>query len=218
MLHGRRPTAFHHSTRRPHARKRHKVRMINSHLQAKYSTLVGVGTALLVALFSAPIWYHANQNTQIFMKIAYDTHSGLVSHLEREQMWTGILIVFGIVAAGTIAAWTLLRVTTLILGPLVQIDRHMQKVIRGDLSSYDFPARQDDEKQELTNTYAYLYRTLRVQTEKELKYLEQIVVDERDFESQKALNSLIKIKRKQLGISAETSASNALFQDSRRVS
>lgn len=220
MLHGRRPHQNKFTPARPRqVRKRVPVRIINSRLQWRYTLILGITSTILVCCFAGPAWYFVRDNYSIFKRIAYDSHPGLVSHLEREQIWIGLLLLLGTLATGLITAWTTLRITTLWLGPLANMERHMRRLIRGDWSGHDFHVRETDEMREFTSTYSYLYRTLRAQAEAEIKLLEKIRVDETQIESVMALENLRALKRNQLGLSPdEISASFASAPEKRHAS
>lgn len=198
---------------------RQSIRFFNSRLQWRYALTLGVLTLSMVAIFAGTAWYFIQDNYNLFAKIAYDTHPGMVAHLERERVWIACLLVFASIIAGSIALVTALRITTVLLGPLYAMERHMQKAIRGDWTSTTFHIREKDDLRDIVGTYAYLYRTLRAQAEAELKLLEQISVDPRQVQAVQAWESLSSLKRKQLGISDPvTSADFVVLQDSRRAS
>lgn len=220
MLHGRRPhqNKAHARTPRP-PKSRLAIRLINRGLQWRYARILALTSVVLTAAFAVPAWHFIRENYELFTRIAYDTHPGLVSHLEREQIWIGMLLLLGTSAAGFITMLTTLRMTTVLLGPLNSMERHMRQIIRGDWSSHEFRVRETDEMREVTGTYSYLYRTLRAQADAEMKLLEKITVDPREVESARAWMTLMNLKRKQLGLSEiESAEDSASSQDSRRAS
>lgn len=180
---------------------------------------LGITTLLMVAVFAGTAWHFIQENYNLFGRIAYDTHPGLVTHLERERVWIACLLILASIIAGLVAFVTTLRITTVLLGPLYAMERHMQKAIRGDWSAAEFRVRDRDDLRDVVATYAYLYRTLRAQSEAELKLLEQISVDPRQIQSSQALENLHSLKRKQLGLSDHvTSAESVSIPSSRRAS
>lgn len=203
----------------PKGQHRKSIRFFNSHLQWRYALTLGTLTLSMVAVFAGTAWYFIQQNYNLFTRIAYDTHPGMVAHLERERLWIACLLILASLIAGLIALITALRITTVLLGPLYAMERHMQKAIRGDWSAAAFHVREKDDLRDIVGTYAYLYRTLRAQAEAELKMLEQIAVDPRQIQAMQAWENLSSLKRKQLGISDPvTSADFSAIQDSRRAS
>jgi hypothetical protein len=218
MLQGRRPhqNKFSPPSRPKAVKRRVPVRIINSRLQWRYTLILGFTSTFLVACFAGPAWYFLRDNYQVFQRIAYDTHPGLISHLEREQVWIGLLLLLGTLATGLITAWTTLRITTLWLGPLSNMERHMRRLIRGDWSGHEFIVRETDEMREFTGTYSYLYRTLRAQAEAEIKLLEKIRVDETQVESLLALENLRALKRGQLGLNPDVSSEVSVSAPSQR--
>ena len=199
--------------------RRSGFRLVYSPVQWRYSLTLGLTCLILSTSFAATIWYFINQNYAFFQKIAYDTHPGLVSHLEREQNWISAILVIGCLMTSFIVTLTTLRITSVLLGPLVAMEKHMHLVIRGDWSSSDFQNRHKDEIREITSTYAYLYRTFRAQSESELKVLEKVLSDPRNREVTEALHNLVNLKKKQMGFSADDSSrDSASVHDSRRAS
>jgi hypothetical protein len=180
---------------------------------------MGLTCFSLVAAFAGPAWYFVHENYSFFTKIAYDTHPVLIDHMDREQTWIVMLLFLGTLSAGLITGLTTLRITTELLGPLYNMEKHMRRLIRGDWSGAKFASREKDELRDITGTYSYLYSTLRAQAESELKLLEKVIVDPREIESMRSWLSLVNLKRKQLGLNEiESSASSVSVPDSRRAS
>lgn len=183
------------------------------HRYAWYFILSLIGPYLL---FSLPCLYLVQQNFDIFEKLAYDVRPDLIRHLERERTLLFGLLAFAILAASAFCYWLTVKLMGIIAGPIWALERHMKQVTLGDWSSHDFQARSNDEFQSLVSTYSYLYRTLRVNTQRELEALESLQLDPTEKETYTTLKNMIVVKRKQLGmkewpltggISAETSSS-----------
>ena len=206
MLHGRRPHQNKIINRAGNRRRNRGIRMLNHAMQWRYSLILGFTSMTLAACFSIPAWHFVRDNYQIFQRLAYDSHPTLVSHLEREQIWITLLLILGTLSTGALTAWTTLRVTTIWLSPLMSVENHMRRLIRGDWSEHEFRTRESDEMREFTGTYAYLYQTLRAQAETELKLLEKLKVDESKVESVQALREFVNLKRQQLGLGPNPTA------------
>jgi hypothetical protein len=168
------------------------------------------------SLFVLPCAFFVQQNYEIFQKLAYDIRPELLNHLEREKALLFGLIVFTVVCSSLFCYWLTKKIMALIAGPLWALERHMKQVTLGDWSSQDFHIRSSDEFQSLASTYSYLYRSLRVHTQRELESLESLGLDPRDRQTYMVLKNLIELKRSQLGmlkkdpnggIAAETSSS-----------
>ncbi|MFN7262656.1 MAG: hypothetical protein ACK5UJ_02505, partial [Pseudobdellovibrionaceae bacterium] len=107
-----------------------------------------------------------------------------------------LLSFFAIVIIGV---WTSLRITDSVIGPLIAIEKHMREVTHGNWKSEDFHMRKSDEFRSLSNTYSYLYRTLKAQTQQEIDLLEKIMVDPANRDSYKAWTYLIETKKQLIG-------------------
>lgn len=219
MLHGRRPHQNRVESAPRVSQGRQSIRLINRRLQWKYAWTLGLTSLFLVAAFAGPALYFVRDNYEIFTRLAYGADPRIVSSLERELGWITALLGLATVASGVLTGITTLRITTLLLGPLSSMEKHMRKLIRGDWSQHEFKVREADEIRDLTGTYAYLYRTLRAQAETELKGLEKIIVDPAQAESFRSWQTLVNLKRRQLGLSEiGTSEETSSFRDSRRAS
>ena len=201
------------------ARTRKWIRLINRELQWRYALSMAATNLILAVTFAGPAWYFIRQNYDLVTRIAYDTHPMLINALEREKTWIATLLVLGIVISAAVTLLTTLRVTTIILGPLSNMVGHMRKVVRGDWRNPEFRMRANDDMSDVTGTYTYLYRTLRAQSEAEIRLLEKIIVDPTQAESARAWLTLVNLKRKQLGLTEiEISEGFSSAQDSRRAS
>jgi hypothetical protein len=75
----------------------------------------------------------------------------------------------------------------------------MRQVSHGDWRSEDFKIRKTDEFRTVCNTYSYLYRTLRAQTEAEIKTLERFLIDPAHIDAHRAWRNMIDAKKALLG-------------------
>lgn len=204
------------------ARSERSLKALYHHFQHKYARYFVLTLMMPTVLFAFPCLYFLNQNYEIFLRLAYDVRPELIEHLERERAVLLGLIGFMIVGASTFCYLLTLKLTSHIIGPIWSLERHVKQVTLGDWSSEDFRIRHDDEFQSLASSYSYMYRTLKVHTQKEIEALESLGIDPRDRNTYITVRNLIDTKKAQLGvkpnftssISAETSSS----QDSRRAS
>jgi hypothetical protein len=156
-----------------------------------------VGSAFL---FFAPSYYFIQQNYKLFLSQANDTKPGLITHLERELVW---MAVFMVLSLGVLLGMTLfigLRMTKNVLAPLVQMESHMKELMYGHWYIPDYKIAQEDDFRDLSLTYDYFYRSLKVNTEAELKLIEKLSIDPQNREAYAAWKNLIMIKRSRLGI------------------
>lgn len=198
MIYGRR--LFDKSLEDPYRRKPalRVFKVVNSRYQWKYTWQFNFIVLGAFLIFAGPMYYFFQQNHEVFVKIAIDTHPALLEHLDRESYWILGFFAFSLVSLIILTTWMTLRMTTNILGPLVSLERHMWKVTSGDWSSEDFRIRVDDDFRELADTYSYLYRALRAQAQMEVELLERIAVDPEQRDSFNALQTLLELKRSQM--------------------
>lgn len=161
-----------------------------------YLTLTVSGASLLA--FGA-VFYFLNQNFQIFMSLAFDTHPGLVQHLEREVVWLKVFIIISFVMILVTTMVLTLRMTQKLFTPLAKMERHLRKLTQGEWDISDLNSS-DRDFNELLSTYDYFYRSLRMTTENELEQLKKLNVDPSNREAYAAWKNLLESKSKRLGI------------------
>lgn len=176
----------------------------------KYSAFSAIAVAGSFLIFAIPLWHFTSQNYEIFKSIAYHTSPNLIEHLHREVYLLGALILFAFLSMILLSVWTSSKIIKSILGPLVALDRHMRQVSHGDWRSEDFKIRKTDEFRTVCNTYSYLYRTLRAQTEAEIKALEKFMIDPGHIDAHRTWRNMIDAKKALLGkIDSEGTQSSA---------
>lgn len=196
MLYGKRI----YESQTPQSHVRTQKMILNKAFQYKYTLYLTTAVLGGISIFFAPIYYFINQNYTFFTNLAYDTHPALVTHLEREVIW---LSVFMVVSLAFIAGMTLaigLRMTKNLLSPLVQMEKHMKKLMYGHWHIPDYKISHEDDFRDLALTYDYFYRSLKANTEAELKLIEKLSIDPQNREAYAAWKNLIVIKRSLLGL------------------
>lgn len=175
----------------------------------KYSAFSAIAVAGSFLIFAIPLWHFTSQNYEIFKSIAYQASPNLIEHLHREVYLLGALVLFAFLSMILLSVWTSSKIIKSILGPLVALDRHMRQVSHGDWRSEDFKIRKTDEFRTVCNTYSYLYRTLRAQTEAEIKTLERFMIDPAHIDAHRAWRNMIDAKKALLGkVDSEESQTN----------
>ena len=99
----------------------------------------------------------------------------------------------------------------------------MHKLMLGQWNVPDYPIPEEDDFRDLSMTYDYFYRSLKANTETELKLLEKLSIDPQNREAYAAWKHLLSEKRSRLGIQEEfITSENVLelneFDQKRRVS
>ena len=162
-----------------------------------YLTIAVAGASLMA--FGAA-YYFLNQNFQLFTALAFDTHPGLVQHLEREFAWLRGFMIIGFVVIVLSTLFLTLRMTQKLIDPLVRMEKHMRKLTQGEWAIGDL-TNQDNDFNELLATYDYFYRSLKIMTLSEMELLQKLHVDPANREAYAAWKSLLETKSKRLGIS-----------------
>jgi len=189
--------------------------------QSKYLTYMTLALGGSLLVFALPVWYLIQQNYQIFQSLAFDTAPELIAHLDQERIWLFGVLLLSFVSVLVIGVWTSLRITDSVIGPLMAIEKHMREVSLGNWKSEDFHIRKSDEFRSLSNSYSYLYRTLKAQTQQEIDLLEKIMVDPSNRDSYQAWRYLIETKKQLLGVEPNSSYSAeeiSSSQEQRRAS
>ncbi len=150
------------------------------------------GAALILWL---PVLYFSVGNYDLFYKLAYDKYPQFIQHLERELVW---IIVFGCISISTLLGLTVLigyRLTLHILDPIKKIEKHMRHLAEGQWFDFDIRDSQDDSYRGLLLNYEYLVKSLKANTEREIKILERLSIDPMNKEAYRNWTQLLENKR-----------------------
>jgi len=174
-------------------------------------------------LFLVPAYFFISQNYELFKSLAYDTQAHLVEHLEREITWLRIFLVAAFFFITGVTLFLSVRMTKNLLSPLMSMEKHMHQLMLGQWHIPDYPLPSEDDFRDLSMTYDYFYRSLKANTETELKLLEKLSIDPQNREAYAAWKHLLSVKRSRLGfkeefISTETVVELSEFDRKRRVS
>ncbi|WP_413288857.1 hypothetical protein [Bdellovibrio sp. HCB337] len=196
MLYGKR--IYEPQSRLSHVRTQKMI--LNKAFQYKYTLFLMTAILGGILLFFAPAYYFINQNYTLFTNLAYDTQPSLVTHLEREVIWLGVFMALSLVVIAGMTLLIGLRMTKNLLAPLVQMERHMKELMYGHWHIPDYKITHEDDFRDLAMTYDYFYRSLKANTEAELKLIEKLSIDPQNREAYAAWKNLIMIKRSRLGM------------------
>jgi hypothetical protein len=176
---------------------------IDRRFQLRYTLLLIGASALGVLLASIPTFYFINQNYEIFSDLAYQHAPDLLSHLEQERRWinTTLLAIF----VGLFTLFTLLghKMTARIVGPIKILQNHLHKVSRGYWFIRPIRIRDDDEFQDLIDSYNYFYASLRVEARDDLEKLKTIPIDPNNRDAYIAWRYMVNKKAAQLDLIKE---------------
>lgn len=154
-------------------------------------------------MFLIPAYYFIAQNYELFKSIAYDTHPHFIQHLEREVTWLRVFLSAAFVLITGVTLFLSIRMTKNLLSPLVTMEKHMHQLMLGQWNIPDYHIPEEDDFRDLSMTYDYFYRSLKANTESELKLLEKLSIDPQNREAYAAWKNLLAIKRSRLGIQEE---------------
>lgn len=187
----------------PQARQSHVTSqkyILNKAFQYKYTWYLMTAIFGSTLLFFAPAYYFIRQNYTLFTTLAYDTQPALIEHLEREVVWLAIFMALSLGVILALSMYIGLRMTKNVLAPLVQMEQHMKELMHGRWNIPDYKNSSEDDFRDLGMTYDYFYRSLKANTEAELRLIEKLSIDPQNREAYAAWKNLITIKRSRLGI------------------
>ncbi len=178
--------------------------------QTKNTLLVCLMIAAACLLFFLPSVYFLEQNYTVFRDLAFDLQPQLVRHLEREILWLKAFMTLSVVVLAVITYTFISKITRNMMKTLVEMEEHMRQLLIGRWNIPHFESQNDEDIKELSMTYDYLYRSLKVNTEIELKLLEKINVDHHNREAYAAWKNLIDLKRQRLGLNEQIPPESAI--------
>ncbi|QDK36672.1 hypothetical protein [Bdellovibrio sp. NC01] len=219
MLYGRRVIE---PQRVPHGQGSKRY-ILNKAFQYKYCWYMITAVAGGALLFFLPTFYFVSQNYELFKTLAYDTQPHLVQHLEREITWLRVFLAAAFVLITSVTLFLSMRMTKNLLSPLVTMEKHMHHLMLGQWNIPDYHIPAEDDFRDLSMTYDYFYRSLKANTETELRLLEKLSIDPQNREAYAAWKNLLAIKRSRLGIKEEFITNESVvelseFDQKRRVS
>lgn len=188
-----------------HQRTQLKIRGLYGAFQKKYSWYFIFALVAPFLIFTGPSYYFLMENYQIFQKLAYDFSPELIEHLNREIQILSSFFIISILLSTGACFWLTRRLTKNIIGPVISIEKHIKKMSSGDWSDLDYKYQGTNEFQSLAASYSYLFRSLKVNTEKEILSLEKIKANlsqysQLDKNTEILIHNMIMTKKSQLGL------------------
>lgn len=193
---------------------------LNKRFQSRYVTLLTASLLISSALFLCAAFYFTQQNQTLFKNLAFDIYPNMVKHIERESKWLLILLSLSFGAIGVSTMWIAKRMTSHLIEPLVEMEKHMRHLITGEWEKSGYRFSESKDFKDLSITYDYLLNTLKSVTEQELEMLLRMRIDPHDKETFHNWSELINQKRKRLGLDSlsVTSAKFDVKPNQRRAS
>lgn len=173
---------------------------LNKRFQTRYVTLLTLSLLTSSAIFLLAAFYFTQQNQAIFKELAFDVYPTMVKHIERESKWLLILLGLSFAAIGVSTMWIARRMTSHLIEPLVEMEKHMRHLIVGEWEKSGYRFSESKDFKDLSITYDYLLNTLKSVTEQELEMLMRMRLDTHDKETFHNWAELINQKRKRLGL------------------
>lgn len=173
---------------------------LNKRFQSRYVTLLTVSLLVSSAVFLCAAFYFTQQNQAIFTNLAFEIYPSMAKHVERESQWLLILLALSLGAIGLSTMWIAKRMTSHLIYPLVEMEKHMRHLITGEWEKSGYRFSESKDFKDLSVTYDYLLNTLKSVTEQELELLSRMRLDPHDKETFHIWSELINQKRKRLGL------------------
>ncbi|MFN8847592.1 MAG: hypothetical protein ACK5V3_00640 [Bdellovibrionales bacterium] len=159
-------------------------------------TAIGLLTA---GLFLGTAYYFTYTNLELFKNLAFDTYPQFVRHLERESSWIGMILILSLSATGYCFYKISMRMTSHLIDPLIEMEKHMREVVHGKWQKNNFRISDEKDFRDLTLAYDYLLSTLQATTEHEIDLLSRMRLDPREKETVHIWAELLNEKRRRLG-------------------
>ncbi len=177
-----------------------KIQIIKSSFQWRYSLYLLGAVLISMIIGCGPIYYFLNQNYEIFINLAYQHSPEIVEHLERERTWINGFLLTSILGIALMCVYFGLRITARIIRPLIVLEKHMQGFTRGQFDQKEIRLRENDEFDDLIQTYNYLFRSLKANTLSEFEALINFKLDKQHRDSYLLWKRMIEIKGQQLSL------------------
>lgn len=168
--------------------------------QKRFVLLLTSAAILSSLIFSFLAFYFTFENLNLFKSIAFDTFPQFVRHIERESQWVMMSLLISILATGFSVFKISMRMTSHLIDPLIDMEKHMRKVVQGNWQSSQFRVSESSDFRDLTLTYDYLLNTLKSMTENEIELLSRMRLDAREKETVHIWAELMNEKRRRLGL------------------
>lgn len=211
----------HKSYLKPQAPKTRKSLFVDKSFQLKYTNIAAFSTAIGLLFVFIPLFYYMNQNYNLFIELAYLNSPNIVTNLESEKFGMNTLLVATFLGQILFIFLLMLKLTAKIAGPLKVLKNHLKLLSRGHWHAPVLKVREDDEFQDVIDTYNYFFLSFKENLKQDLESINQLKIDKKNSQSHKVWKELIDTKEEQLGIvpvKTLTVLSDVEGHDSRHVS
>lgn len=179
-------------------------RFVDKDFQFKYALTYFLASLVGLALIALPIYYFIQQNYQIFINLSHNQAPDLVDHLYREKH--GLTIFVSLVCVGMASFFFILgiKMTQRIAAPLKILRNHLKKMSRGQWNIPTIRVREDDEFQDLIESYNYFFSSFQENIRRDLELLKKIQIPKDDKNSYAFWIKMIEEKSAQINQYDET--------------
>lgn len=180
--------------------KTHKSRYVDRDFQKKYIGLF-VGSCLFALIVTVlPLYYYWRQNNNIFVNLAYEVSPTLVEHLEREYIWLHIFLVASIAGSFLFFLVMSLKISEKVIAPIKLMRNHIAKLTHGEWHIRPLKIRNDDEFQDLVNSYNYFFHCFKQNAQLDLERLKKMNISPENYSSFLIWKQMIEEKEEQLNL------------------
>lgn len=176
-------------------------RFIDREFQIRYVAVVVIAAAFGMLVSIGPAYYFLNQNYLIFADLAFEHSPDLLENLEQERYWINMLFGCGTLATLMFFGFLSFKMTNRMIGPLKVLRNHLKWLSRGRWNQPPLKVRDNDEFQDLIESYNYFYSSFRVNLVRDLEALKKLNIDPQNRDAFKAWKQMIEEKSIQLDIS-----------------
>ncbi len=191
--------------------------------QMRYIFYMAGSFIITLVMAGAPVFFFINQNYVLFRELAHEKAPEILNALETERTWLLRVVTIMLLFSTVFFTYFGLKLTSRIVGPLLVLQNHIQRIIMGDFTTPQIRVRENDEFQDLIAAYNYFYLSLRQKTINDLEKLRRVEPPFKDRVAHAYWMELVNERRYQLNTAGSpeltSSGVNELRSpDSRHVS
>ncbi len=173
---------------------------LKKQFQVRYTLYLVGALVTTLALAGFPVYFFMNQNYQMFMALANEKAPDLLKSLELEKAWLVRILLGTVLFSLFFYVYFGLKWTSRMVGPLLVLQNHLQRLARGDLSAPQVRVRENDEFQDLIAAYNYFYLSLRQKTILDVEKIKKLEPSPNDRRIHAFWNELITERKYQLNL------------------
>ncbi len=184
--------------RKPTAGRPRDEFSLQRRFQWRYTFYLVGAVCFAMLLAGGPTLFFLNHNYQIFIDLAYDHFPELLDTLERERIFINGFLISTLVGVVVFCVFLGLRMTSRIIGPVAVLERHLQKLARGQWYHPKVRIRSADEFHQLIESYNYFYSSLQHQVAHDLDRLKKLSIDREHRDARFLWHEMIDEKAQQI--------------------